>query len=323
MVDVPGVPTNPVKEETSYLHHMRMMRKIDWEHEPTSISLFIQANMKCVTNCSVVISDLKRFLESFNLRINEGKYENEDFIILVGTDSFNLEISSKFKSMETPPILSITPRKQGFISTMDVNNYKTYIPQILRGHCWILPRYRILIKHYVGDKFEEYCVLNDMIINRDPHGGSLCINCDSNNFSFSKLIGDGVLIATPTGSTAYNKGAGGALVHPLLPVILMTPICALSLSARPIILPENAILTIYLDQESNDDSQTAFLSFDGIKHCRLHVGEKLVISMSPYPYNSIMINKSISEWPTRLAQLMGWNQRVPQKDLPSKAPSKL
>ena len=309
-------------DETAFVHHRKKMIQLDWEKQPDSVSLFVQLS---VSGIEAQVEELKQFLNSLNIRVSENKYEKEDFIILIGTDGFNLQVSQHFQNFETPPIISFTPTKKGFISFIELLSYKTLIPQILRGNCWIMPRCRLYVEYHSFKGLQKFLVLNDIVVSRSHESCALVIDCISCGFPFSQLIGDGLIVSTPTGSTAYNKGAGGALLHPLLPVFLLTPINALSLSARPILFPQSADLTISLEETSKEDSdqaQCAYLSFDGISHSEFKVGEKIVISISPYSFNSIMMSKSIAEWPIRLAGLMGWNERKRQKALPKENETK-
>lgn len=304
------------KDESSFVHHQKSMIKLEWPHQPTSVAIFIQSTIADIDN---LLQGMKQFLvERCGLKISEDKYTDEDFIIAIGTDGFNLDVSYYFQDREVPPILSLTPHKKGFISFLELASFSVFIPQVIRGNCFILPRCRLLVEYHSLQGIERICVLNDVVVNRDPLSGALLLNCSCNDFCFSQLHGDGVIISTPTGSTAYNKGAGGALVHPLLPIFMMTPICALSLSARPIIFPQTAVLKISLDNSKDlkKGPQLAYLTVDGQKHIRFSPGEELIISVSPYPYQSILMNKSIADWPVRLAGLMGWNERKHQKALP-------
>ena len=118
------------------------------------------------------------------------------------------------------------------------------------------------------------------------------------------MQGDGIIFATPTGSTAYSLSAGGSIVYPSVPAILLTPVCAHSLSFRPMLLPDSAVLTCEVPLECRG---SGWVSFDG-KHrlvrvticfsleffidtffCRqeLHRGDRLKIRMSPYPMPTI------------------------------------
>jgi NAD+ kinase len=202
----------------------------------------------------------------------------------------------------------------GFVSFIDFIEYSVVIPQILLGNCFLLPRCRIAIEYHSSDGLERFCALNELSLNRDPLSRPLTISCSSGGLSFSQVIGDGVIIATPTGSTAYNKAAGGPLIHPLLPGFLLTPICPLSLSARPILFPQSADLTILLASVPGY-TQKAIVTFDGMARRELKTGEKLIITMSMHHFNSIVMSKSVGEWLVRLAGLLSWNERKHQKSL--------
>lgn len=302
-------------DETSFFHHRRKLIALTWESVPKIVSVFIQDDVETI---SEEIAEFKRFLEENKLQIEWNTFEKASFVILIGTDGFNLHISSLFQCKDTPPILSLTPNRKGFISFLEFCSYGKVIPQILKGNCWLLPRCRLNVEYQSQDGHSTFCCLNDITVNRDHLSGPLLLNCSSCGFTFSQISGDGIIIATPTGSTAYNKASGGALVHPLLPVFMLTPICAMSLSARPIIFPQSADLTISIQQtEHKDIGQKAYIAFDGMNHQTLKIGEKLVITISNNYFNSIMLTKSIAEWPIQLANLMSWNERRHQKALPT------
>ena len=95
-----------------------------------------------------------------------------------------------------------------------------------------------------------------------------------NDTPLTIVQGDGVLISTPTGSTAYNLSCGGSIIHPTSDVIALTPICPHSLSFRPIILPKTAKITIVLPEEARTG---AWVTFDGQMRFRMEKNEKLVI----------------------------------------------
>ena len=310
---LPGQISTKEIEDSSFFHHRRKLLNLNWKNEPKKVSIFIQPNL---IDFEKPLNELNEFLKNRGILIEINNFDNSDFIILIVTDGYNLNISSLFPNRETPPILSLTPHKKGFISHIEFCSYSTVLPQILRGNCWILPRCRLCIEYYnLEGQIEKFTALNDLVVNRDHTCGSLIINCSSCGFGFSQIICDGVIIATPTGSTAYNKGAGGALVHPLLPVFMLTPIIALSLSARPIMFPQSADLTISLALNEKR-KQKAYMVFDGTGHREFKPGEKIVISISTHYFHSIMMTKSIAEWPVRLAGLMSWNERKHQKALP-------
>jgi NAD kinase len=289
------------------------MPNLDWDHEPSSCALFFADG---VMDFDDEIAELRQFLTSFGLRIEMNEYVSADFIVALGTDRFLLQVSRLFQERETPPILCLTPKGSGFMSSIEFAEYRFVIPQVFRGNCFLLPRCRLQIEYHTLSGIESFCVLNELAVNRDPLNLSLVLNCGSNGLVFSQLIGDGVIIATATGSTAYNKAAGRALVHPLLPVFMLTPLCPLSLSARPIVFPQSAEISISIGETpGRPRSDRALLGFDGLVHRELRFGEKLVIAVSPFSVNCVVMTRSTSEWLVRLAGLLSWNQRKHQKEL--------
>lgn len=144
---------------------------------------------------------------------------------------------------------------------------------------------------------------------------------------FTTITGDGLCVATPTGSTAYNLAAGGSLCHPENPVILVTAICAHTLSFRPIILPDTIVLRVGIPYDARTSS---WASFDGreryfldqvMENCllicprvELNPGDYVTISASRYPFANIMQSKSASEdWINSISRTLNWNSRERQK----------
>ena len=103
-------------------------------------------------------------------------------------------------------------------------------------------------------------VLNEAVIDRgpSPYLSAIELTCDGQYLT--TVQGDGVIIATPTGSTAYSLAAGGSMVHPSVPAMLLTPICAHTLSFRPLMLPDSSVLSCAVPADSR---ATAWVCFDG------------------------------------------------------------
>jgi NAD+ kinase len=103
-------------------------------------------------------------------------------------------------------------------------------------------------------------VLNEAVVDRgvSPYLALLDLSCNSHYLT--TLQGDGIIFSSPSGSTAYSLSAGGSIVYPSVPAILVTPVCAHSLSFRPMILPDSAILSCDVPNLARDD---AWVSFDG------------------------------------------------------------
>lgn len=126
--------------------------------------------------------------------------------------------------------------------------------------------------------------------------------------------GDGVLISTPTGSTAYNLSCGGSIIHPGADAIALTPICPHSLSFRPIILPKSAKISIVLPEEARTG---AWVTFDGQMRFKMERSEKLVISQSQLcvPFIKWKDTNMDDDWVMKLRSTLKWNKTIIQKPI--------
>ncbi|KAG6400625.1 hypothetical protein SASPL_137466 [Salvia splendens] len=127
--------------------------------------------------------------------------------------------------------------------------------------------------------------------------------------SFVHLQGDGLILSTTSGSTAYSLAAGGSMVHPQVPGILFTPICPHSLSFRPLILPEYVMLRVVVPFNSRSQ---AWVSFDGKDRKQLAPGDALVCSMAPWPVPTACQVDSTSDFLRSIHDGLHWNLRKTQ-----------
>jgi NAD+ kinase len=128
---------------------------------------------------------------------------------------------------------------------------------------------------------------------------------------FTSVSADGICVSTPTGSTAYNLAAGGSLCHPENPVMLVTAICAHTLSFRPVILPDTIVLRIGVPYDARASS---WASFDGRERLELTPGDYVTVSASRYPFACVQPHGRRSEdWINSISAKLGWNTRQRQK----------
>lgn len=119
----------------------------------------------------------------------------------------------------------------------------------------------------------------------------------------TSIEADGIIIATPTGSTAYSLSAGGIIAPPTVSGIFVTPICPHSLSMRPIMLPASSELKFQIPCTG----QCATVSFDGRNRMDLEVGDYIVVTSSKYPLPSINMHGTHKEWFNSIKCKLGWN----------------
>lgn len=159
---------------------------------------------------------------------------------------------------------------------------------------------------------DEFCVLNEVTVDRgsSPYLANLECFCDGTHLT--TIQADGVIFATPTGSTAYSMAAGGSVIHPAVPAILVTPICPHVLSFRPMVLPDHVVLRCFVP---DDARSPACVSFDGKERVKLRKGESIQICMSNYPVPTINRVDHSSDWLGSLKRNFNFNTRVRQNPL--------
>ncbi|KAJ3271422.1 hypothetical protein HDV01_006628 [Terramyces sp. JEL0728] len=158
-----------------------------------------------------------------------------------------------------------------------------------------------------GETFE---ILNDLVVDRGPSAYMSQLDLYVEEKPLTAVQADGLVVSTPTGSTAYSLAAGGSLVHPEVPSFLLTPICAHSLSFRPMLLPDSTELQIKVPIDSRS---TAWASFDGRHRTELKQGDYIVVKLSRYPVPTVCQDSSSIDWFESLKRALHWNQRTRQK----------
>ncbi|KAI5637555.1 ATP-NAD kinase domain-containing protein [Phthorimaea operculella] len=153
-------------------------------------------------------------------------------------------------------------------------------------------------------------VLNEVVVDRGPSPYLSNIDLFLDGKHITSVQGDGLIVSTPTGSTAYAVAAGASMIHPSVPAIMVTPICPHSLSFRPIVVPAGVELKIALSPEARN---AMWVSFDGRNRQALSHGDSLYVTTSVYPVPSICSQDQISDWFDSLAECLHWNVRKKQK----------
>uniref|UniRef100_A0A672Z0N3 NAD(+) kinase n=1 Tax=Sphaeramia orbicularis TaxID=375764 RepID=A0A672Z0N3_9TELE len=259
-----------------------------------------------------------------------------DFIICLGGDGTLLYASSLFQE-SVPPVMAFHLGSLGFLTPFKFDTYQSQLTQIIEGNAAIVLRSRLRVRVLKenwekkarvdekgiiltnGDvessrKAMEYQVLNEVVVDRGPSSYLSNVDLFLDGHLITTVQGDGVIVSTPTGSTAYAVAAGASMIHPNVPAIMITPICPHSLSFRPIVVPAGVELKIML---SRDARNTAWVSFDGRKRQEICHGDSITITTSCFPVPSICFRDPVNDWFESLAQCLHWNVRKKQNYLSS------
>lgn len=157
---------------------------------------------------------------------------------------------------------------------------------------------------------ETFEVLNDLVVDRGPSPYVSLLELFGDEHHMTTVQADGLTVSTPTGSTAYSLSAGGSLVHPEIPALLITPICPHTLSFRPMLLPDSMELRICVPYNSRS---TAWASFDGRGRVELKQGDHIKITASKYPFPTVCADKQSTDWFHSISRTLKWNERERQK----------
>ncbi|KAI1847311.1 hypothetical protein JX265_006431 [Neoarthrinium moseri] len=238
--------------------------------------------------------------------------EKFDLVVTLGGDGTVLFTSWLFQRI-VPPVLSFSLGSLGFLTSFEFEKYKQQLNRIMgdegmrvnlrmRFTCTV---YRNGTSGNEMEEGEQFEVLNELVIDRGPSPYVSNLELYGDNELLTVVQADGCIFSTPTGSTAYSLSAGGSLVHPDLPAILLTPICPHTLSFRPMVLSDTMLLRVSIPRNSR---ATAYCAFDGKGRLELKQGDHVTITASQYPFPTVMCTGT--EWFDSVSRTLQWNTRA-------------
>jgi len=264
-----------------------------------------------------------------------------DFVVCLGGDGVILHCSNLFAG-PVPPVVAFAFGSLGFLTSHTFEQHRSVLRSIIGtprsersagetsstsapsggaggagGSVGNFVTLRMRLRaticrggHPVPSKTFE--VLNEVVVNRGISPYLSNIQCYERGRLITRVQADGVMISTPTGSSAYSVAAGGSMVHPNVPGLLFTPICPHSLSFRPVVLPDSAELELRIP---DDARSSAWVFFDGKARQQLEHGDSVRIRMSEYPMPTFSAADQTADWFSSLVRCLHWNERKEQLPL--------
>jgi NAD+ kinase len=217
-----------------------------------------------------------------------------DAIISVGGDGTFLR-AARYSFKRQIPVMGINVGNLGFLTEVNLKDYTTAIDDLLKGSYKIEERMLLEMviqrgKRVIGDNNGAFTALNEFTLTRDMMSKIIDLEVIVNGLDVISFRADGIIIATPTGSTAYSLSAGGPIVEPMNESVIITPICAHSLFARSMVISPRNNLEIKLKSKNKND----ILSVDGTKKdIFLYSGDILKINKSELKLKLITFNNNI------------------------------
>jgi NAD+ kinase len=238
-----------------------------------------------------------------------------DLVLTLGGDGTVLFTSWLFQRI-VPPILSFALGSLGFLTNFQFEQYKAALNKIMTEvgmRVNLRMRFTCTVYRYQKNaaqgapshiEAEQFEVLNELVIDRGPSPYVSNLELYGDNNLLTVVQADGCIFSTPTGSTAYSLSAGGSLVHPDIPAILLTPICPHTLSFRPMLLNDSMALRVAVPLKSR---ATAYCAFDGKGRVELRQGDHVTIAASQYPFPTVLSQPT--EWFDSISRTLRWNSR--------------
>lgn len=228
-----------------------------------------------------------------------------DLIIVLGGDGTLLSVA-RLVGVRKVPILGVNLGGLGFLTEVTLEDLYETLEEVLSGGYQFSERLMLTTHiHRQGERIAEYSVLNDVVINK----GALARIIEMETLIDSEYVttyrADGLIISTPTGSTAYSMAAGGPIVYPSLQALLLTPICPHTLTNRPLVISDRVKVEVILISENED----VYLTLDGQVGFALRCQDVVEVRSSEHSIK--LIKSTHRSYYEVLRTKLKWGERYP------------
>jgi len=206
-----------------------------------------------------------------------------DLIVVLGGDGTMIS-TARLTGNRAVLVLGINYGSLGYLTDFRIEEMFPALEMILAGEYEIDRRVMLDVEHFRADKkLAEGRVLNDVVVNKSALARIIEIEVNLSNLYVNSFRADGLIVATPTGSTAYNLSAGGPILYPSMNAVVLTPICPFTLTNRPIVVPDEDEIEIRL----KNDVEGVVLTLDGQIGFPIKVSDKVLIRKSATTFNLV------------------------------------
>ena len=206
-----------------------------------------------------------------------------DLVLVLGGDGTMIAAARMMGTTEVP-VLGVNYGGLGYLAEFRIEELYTALESILAGDYRLDRRVMLDVELQRGDEPpKRNRVLNDIVINKSALARIIEIEAFLNRQFVNSFRADGLIVSTPTGSTAYNLSAGGPVIFPSMNAVVITPICPFTLSNRPIVVPDDAVIELCLKTRQED----VRLTLDGQVGFPLQVEDRVIIRKSRTAFNLV------------------------------------
>lgn len=232
------------------------------------------------TNCEIEIEESERLSESV------------DLFVVLGGDGTMIR-AARLVGKHDIPVLGINYGSLGYLAEFRTDELFPALESILAGDYHLDERVMLDVEVVHGDEQRlRGRVLNDVVINKSALARIIEIEARLNNQFVNAFRADGLIVSTPTGSTAYSLSAGGPVVYPSMEAIVITPICPFTLSNRPLVVPDDALIELRIKTQKEEVA----ITLDGQIGFPLEVGDRVLIKKSNTKFKIVQpVNRNYFE----------------------------
>lgn len=251
---------------------------------PNLVTNLVRWLSKRKKNVIFLDSEFERFnsllpaktLKHFNFKDKETVFQNSDLIISLGGDGTLIGVCRQVNPKI--PIFGVNLGRLGFITEFSKCDFYEKLSEVLNGKFETTKKqlYHIEIQQR-GTTREKGIFLNDAVFNKNDIARMFTLSLEASNEHVFNLTGDGLIISSTVGSTAYSLAAGGPIVHPEVKAYILTPICPHSLTHRPLVIPDSKQLTIQLLENTN----SVTITLDGQRAIPVTKDDVIIIKKAP------------------------------------------
>jgi len=201
-----------------------------------------------------------------------------DLCVVVGGDGTLIRAVRLLDGAEVP-VFGVNAGSLGFLTEIPREHAIEVLDAALRGEARVEPRMKLRVRLLRGDRqVVDEEILNDAVINRGAISRMVELRTRIDDAEVTSYWADGLIVASPTGSTAYSLAAQGPLLYPSMEAIVVNPICPHSLSQRPLVVPDRARIEVELHSAQGE----ILLSLDGQNSYGLEAGDRVVVDRAPH-----------------------------------------
>jgi NAD+ kinase len=206
-----------------------------------------------------------------------------DLMLVLGGDGTMIATSRMIGDVKVP-VIGVNYGGLGYLAEFPLEELFPALESILAGQYQVQQRLMLTVELWRGeDLVTRNRVLNDVVVNKSALARIIEIEAYLNEQFVNLFRADGLIVATPTGSTAYNLSAGGPIIYPSMNAVVITPICPFTLSNRPIVVPDDSMIEVRLVTKNEEVA----LTLDGQVGVPLQAGDRAVIRKSKTAFNLV------------------------------------